>query len=261
MVSVSQPLAMAWTDLDFTNGANPILQPRPPEHLMLIDSAMVADFAHQRLMWFEELGWGYFPVRNPVYDQAYFDRYAALADTPLGISLMAARVALVSRHADLRNIKRVLDVGIGSGAFIQAMIDHINFTIDAMKVPFVYGYDVNPVAARWLGDRGKWADLYAPGEQFDCVTFWDSLEHIADPRRALKPCRKWVFVSIPIFQGVEHVLRSKHYRKAEHYHYWTRAGFIRFADSQGFEVIDITATESALGREDIETFVLKRRGS
>jgi hypothetical protein len=211
---------------------------------------MFDDLSPGQLAWFPALGWGYYEVEGAPYDQGYFDRYAAQADSRVGRSLMAARVRLVkSWLGDVAfSAAPVLDVGIGSGAFIEAAW---GAGCDAV------GYDVNPAGVEWLTGRGLFRDLYADGP-FQVVTFWDALEHIRDPREALAACSGWVFVSLPIFRDAEHVLRSKHFRRDEHYHYWTRSGFARFADACGFRVLDITATETALGREDIETFVLRR---
>lgn len=208
------------------------------------------------LTWFPELGYGYFecvqPAAADVYDQAYFDRFAAQADTPIGRRLMASRVELVKRYVgDVALTHQLtLDVGIGSGAFVDAMI--------ASGFP-IGGCDVNPAGIAWLKERDLWADLFAPGGANAIVTFWDALEHIRDIRDAMARCSRWAFVAIPIFRDAEHVLASRHFRRDEHYHYFTRDGFRRFVDSCGFDVLDILATETALGRDDVETFVLRRR--
>jgi len=204
-----------------------------------------------RLVWAPEAGVGYFECEaGEVYDGAYFERYAAQAATTTGRRLMEARVALVRRHlGDIGfSVRTVLDVGIGSGAFVEARLAGGG---DAS------GYDINPAGVEWLQDRGLFEDLYGRGH--GAVTFWDSLEHIREPDRALACCADWVFVALPIFRDAAHVLASKHYRKDEHYWYFTRDGFRAFADAQGFDLVDLVATETALGREDVETFVLRRR--
>lgn len=221
----------------------------------LASNATLRVLVRDRLVWLEEAGVGYFECEQAapeaVYDQAYFDRYRAQADTLLGRRLMASRVELVKRHVgDLAlSLRRTLDVGIGSGAFIEAM--------EAQGFACA-GYDVNPAGVAWLQARGTYADLYAAGP-FDVVTFWDALEHIREPTEALARCAGWVFVALPIFRDAAHVLASRHYRRDEHYWYFTRAGFRWFAEGQGFEVLDIVASETALGRDDVETFVLRRR--
>lgn len=224
---------------------------RPSGYAVVDTNPLLTELQRGRLTWIEEAGVGYFECEAPVYDKAYFDRYAALADTEMGRKLNAARVGLVRRHIGdvaLSCGKAVLDVGIGSGAFIEAM--------RASGFRDVYGYDVNPAGVEWLKRRGCYRDLYRLVG--NAITFWDSLEHIRDPKAALDRCSDWAFVSIPVFRDAQHVMTSRHYRKTEHFWYFTRKGFMDFTKSCGFQVVDITATETALGRDGIETFVLRR---
>jgi hypothetical protein len=69
----------------------------------------------------------------------------------------------------------------------------------------------------------------------------------------------YVFVSIPIFKDSDHILKSKHYRKDEHYWYFTDSGFKYFMDINGFDFIESNTMESELGRESIGTYVFKAR--
>lgn len=201
--------------------------------------------AHDRLMWFPEAGYGYFECDTEgVYTSDYFDRYAEQAEAPIGQAIMAARVDLCR---NLATGNEILDVGIGSGAFLEAWWA-------ANEKGF--GDDVNPAGIAWLEERGKRRRL-ASGH--DVVTFWDVLEHIRRPDEALAHVKKAALVSLPIFRDGDHVLTSRHYRKTEHFHYWTRSGFIAFAESCGFRVVYAGADETLLGREDIETFVLERK--
>lgn len=201
--------------------------------------------AHNRLIWLEELGVGYFECDpDGVYDQAYFDRYAEQAEAPIGGAIMDVRVRLCAHFG----VKTLLDVGIGSGAFLDAWWDHEGIG---------YGDDVNPAGLRWLDQHDAHRRLASGG--WDAVCFWDVLEHIRRPQEALANVARLAFVSIPIFTDAAHVLRSKHFRPSEHYWYFTRAGFIAFAESCGFRVVYAGCDETLLGREGIETFVLKRK--
>jgi len=206
---------------------------------------MVETLAQGRLMWFEELGYGFYPVENTPYDQAYFDRYRGQADTKIGQALNKARCDLVRTWWT----GSILDVGIGDGAFLRSRGgEHFDF-----------GYDVNPAGVAYLEEQGRFAELYNPYPGHQVATFWDSLEHIENAHFALAQVGYMAFVSLPIFDDVQHVLRSKHYRKDEHHHYWTRIGFINFAGQCGFAVADQNSMESDIGREGIETFVLTRK--
>lgn len=215
----------------------------------MLESIIAGDGA--RLIWSQSDGVGFLEVANEdVYDEAYFERYRALSQTPMAAALNDFRARLTMKHAAL-GVDHILDVGIGDGAFLRRLEQ-----LQAPPSIRVSGCDVNPAGIAYLIERGQ---LWSLEDGADMVTFWDSLEHIRDPRPALQAARVCAIVSIPIFGSVEHVLASRHYRPDEHYWYFTRQGFLDFASRQGFYCVDVLATETAVGRDGIETFVLKRR--
>jgi hypothetical protein len=193
------------------------------------------------LQWLPEHGIGYFPVAAMPYDESYFDKYVSYEAQPSGPAITNARIAFVARHF----AGTLLDVGIGSGHFVRSR-------------PDTFGYDVNPRGLQWLHDRKVYRDLYTG--LHDAATFWDSLEHIPSPGDALARVQGFVFVSIPIFESVEHVLRSKHFRKDEHFWYFTATGFVRWMFLNGFELVEYSRFECELGREDIGSFAFRRFG-
>lgn len=197
--------------------------------------------AENSLIWFPEKGLGYFPVRAFPYDHDYFAKYQGYADTDMGKKITQARIDLVARHYS----GFVVDVGIGCGQFINERFGTL-------------GFDVNPTAKQWLKDRELWRDIY-DGQGYDALSFWDSLEHIEDPATAVQQARQWVFVSIPVFNDCNHVLQSKHYRKDEHYWYFTASGILMWFNDQGFSLHECSDAETRLGREGILSFAFKRR--
>lgn len=211
--------------------------------------AMPAHRAVRRLMpgliWSPERGVGYYPVHGQTpYDAAYFDKYQGYADTPMGRALTQARINFVAAHwGDM-----VTDIGIGCGQFVEAR------GFDRTE-----GFDVNPAGIEWLKARDIYRDPYA--SPIDAATFWDSFEHIADPTEILACIRRWVFMSLPVFDGPDHALRSKHFRPDEHYWYFTRAGLVTFMAEAGFALRGHGTFETSLGREDIETFAFERTGA
>lgn len=220
--------------------------------------------AGRQMTWIEPLGVGFFDCdahraltgAADVYDDAYFANYQGLSESPIAKALNDFRAAVVTRHALVGGMHgqsqcSLLDVGIGDGAFLRRA-DEFKAWLAAS------GCDVNPAGVAWLVERGQLSGFEVPAS-FDMVTFWDSLEHIRDPRPALAAARQVAIVSLPIFTSAEHAIASKHFKPLEHFWYFTRHGFCQFAEQEGFDVVDVLATESALGREDIETFVLKRR--
>ena len=191
------------------------------------------------LVWYPEHGMGYSPVLARTYSGDYFADYVTKAAAPMGAQLTRARIEMVDRHWD----GFLVDVGIGCGQFVSAR-------------PDTKGYDVNPVGVRWLKERGLYWDLYA--QLAPALSFWDALEHIPDPAAALGRTYRWAFVSLPVFESGEQVLRSKHYKPGEHLWYWTKVGFARWAEKQGFVVRAENDVETQLGREGICSFALER---
>lgn len=202
----------------------------------------LARWCADSLIWLPERGMGFFPVPEPEapYDAAYFAKYQGYADTAQGRAITQARIDLVARHY---GDGPLLDVGIGSGHFVEHR-------------PNTSGYDVNPAGVRWLEDRGLFVDLW--DVTIDAASFWDSLEHIPEPGFSLEHVRRWVFLSVPIFEDVAHVLRSKHYRKDEHLYYWTDAGLVAWMDQQGFVLRERNTMEVDLGRDGIGSYAFER---
>lgn len=200
---------------------------------------MINELKKNKLIWLPEIGIGFYPVKETPYDVAYFNKYAEMAKTEIGVSLNVARVNLVNKYTN----DEVIDVGIGCGTFIESREN-------------TKGFDVNPAGIKWLHKNKKYKDPY-----YGCnhATFWDSLEHIENPELLLEKISGYVFVSIPIFISHADVLLSKHYRKDEHFWYFTDKGFKYFMDINGFDFIESNKMETLLGRESIGTYVFRKR--
>lgn len=178
-----------------------------------------------------------------IYDQAYFDAFDRNARTDLGRALMHARCNFVEQH--YRGV--LIDVGIGSGAFIELR--------QRRRRP-TYGYDINPAGIRWLEQRKLFIDPYLVA--FDAMTLWDVLEHIDHFEPLLANVREWLFLSLPIFRDREHARTSKHFKPDEHCWYFTRDGLVSAMTDCGFTLVTESNIESELGREDIGTFAFRR---
>lgn len=201
---------------------------------------MFEKLALSNIVWFPEKGYGYYHVQGAEYDEKYFNKYEVYAQTEIGKSITRKRVELVDKYC---KDYPVLDVGIGCGDFIK-------------KHGYSYGYDINLYAVNWLINNGLYVNLYN-GMHY-AATFWDSLEHIEKPDIAVSHVKKYVFVSMPIYKDEKEVLKSKHFRKNEHYWYFTKEGLINWFFEQGFEIVDHNEMETELGREGIGTFVFRR---
>ena len=203
------------------------------------------ELEQDRLIWWPEIGVGYYPVKDGIepYNQHYFDRFGEQAQSDIGKKLMRARCAMVERHYQ----SELLDIGIGSGAFIEERQNWRGET---------YGYDVNPAGVEWLKSRNLYRDPFA--KNYPAMSFWDVLEHIEDFRALLERIRRYLFVSLPIFKNGEHACKSKHFRPDEHYWYFTSDGFVNVIQSIGFKLIEENNIETQLGRVDIGSFAFER---
>ena len=192
------------------------------------------------LIWCPEKGMGFHPQEPISYEHDYWQKYLVMDDTPLGDDLTKARKELVDWYYS----GPVVDVGIGGGKFVTAMGAE------------GYGYDVNANAINWLMENNRFYDPYA--SYVDCITCWDSLEHIPDPEALISKVRGWVFVSLPIFNNPNTITSSKHYRPGEHIWYWSDIGLVKWFKELGFVNVEKNEMETELGREAISTYVFRR---
>lgn len=140
----------------------------------------------------------------------------------------------------------LIDVGIGSGAFIE----------QRMQLRQTFGFDINPAGQNWLHRRALWCNPY--DGPVNAVSMWDVIEHMQDFRPLLANVQQWLFLALPMFDDADHVLRSKHYRKQEHCWYFTRRGLVALMAELGFDIVADSNMEIYAGREDIGAFAFKR---
>jgi len=175
------------------------------------------------------------------YDDEYVEYYEDCKGSDIAIEINDGRVELVDSYTE----ELVLDVGIGSGEFIESR----SYT--------TYGYDVNPKAIKWLRNKGIFTEDF---ESFSAFTFWDVIEHIPDPGVIFSRIKtdSYLFTSIPLFKDITRVKESKHYKPGEHLYYWTREGFIYWMNQHGFLCLHSADFEIEAGREEIYSFVFKK---
>jgi hypothetical protein len=190
-------------------------------------------------LWCEAKGYGWHSAPPMQYSGAYFAHYQKLDDSEMGDALTKARLELVEKYT---KASLGVDIGIGGGRYV--------------KESWGEGYDVSGEAVAWLKANSAYADPYL--NTVPHVTCWDSLEHIPEPEKLLAQVKEWLFVSMPIYDSMEDVLQSKHYKPGEHLHYWTLQGFVAWCTEQGFECVEINHAETELGRKGITSFAFKR---
>lgn len=186
---------------------------------------------------------GFAPVR---YEGDYWIRYQAYLGTRVERVLNDVRCELVAGY--LSAADELIDVGIGNGSFIEE------------RVGPTFGYDVNPLAAKWLRVQELWRNPYELLE-VESVSMWDVLEHIENPAELLDRVTGFVFLSMPIYPDLEleTLTTSRHWRPGEHCWYFTEEGLVRFMDRHGFELLESNDLESSRGgRDAIGSFAFRR---
>lgn len=143
-----------------------------------------------------------------VYDHAYVARYEKYPQA----ALSKIRAQLVNRWAP--KATKVLDVGCGTGAFLEAMRE-------VQPHAELHGYDVSPYPLpRFIRRAG--AD-WATGK-WDVVTFFDSLEHFDSLDCVVEMNAQTVVVSLPWYHpclGWKWFNDWKHRRPGEHLWHFT----------------------------------------
>jgi len=180
------------------------------------------------------------------YGSDYLAKCAAYEGSAIAMAVNAGRCELLVRH--LPQPATVLDFGAGSGAFMRAA---------ALAGYDTKGFDVIPEVAAQLKQQGCFSDDLTA---FDAVTMWDTIEHLREPEKRLKRILRGalLFVSIPVFDDLRRIRKSKHYRPGEHLYYWTAQGFIDWMALYGFRLLEQSDHETAAGRDSIGAFAFKR---
>lgn len=170
------------------------------------------------------------------YDRDYFNKCRGYEGKEIALAINAGRIDFVNKYHN----GMVLDVGIGSGEFIKTR-------------GRCHGYDINNEAIDWLKKNDLYSDTF---EAYKAFTFWDVIEHIPNPSIYFDriPEDSYLFVSLPIFEDLENIRESKHYRPNEHLYYWTDMGFTGWMWRHGFTLMEVSNFETRAGREDILSF-------
>ena len=163
----------------------------------------------------------------------------------------------------VRKGSRVLDLGIGSGAFGQQLSQQLSCEVDGVTV----NRDEELVARNWY-QRIEVLDLDEPGWEarfqpvhYDCIVCADVLEHLTRPELVLAACRRLLrpegvlLVSIPnaSYAGLVADLMHGNFDYGNeglmdrtHLRFFTRGSFARLLDSQGWSVEQVERVEQPL---------------
>lgn len=154
------------------------------------------------------------------------------------------KVGWILRHLDAVP-GRVLDIGCGAGNLLLAFRRRGSEVVGIEPTPHFaefarreYGLDV----------RVGFLDpsLFSPAA-FDLIVLAETLEHLPNPREALKAIRAWLRPAGALYLDVPNVLRPNKLRlpvkffRAEHMSYFSPNTLRLLLQSEGFEVIAHTA--------------------
>lgn len=133
--------------------------------------------------------------------------------------------------------KSILDVGYGSGNFLQTCAGFIDC---------VYGNDIPPAFSlpKEIPFVENITDL-----EVDVITFFDSLEHFPDIEFVKDLKCKYVVISLPwCYNGEsdEWFLNWKHRRPDEHLWHFNEKSLAAFMDRQGYELVNFSNIEDKI---------------
>lgn len=166
-----------------------------------------------------------------IYDKSYVLKYQRYEKSELGQEIQKLRYETV--HGVVKKGK-LLDYGCGVGSFIK----HCSFNGVIAK-----GFDINPY--------GEFCDPSVMLEDYDIVTFWDSLEHVEDPIKLINGLSaKYLFICSPStddFKGKKSDLPIwRHYMPEEHVHYFNERSLKALLTRCGYKISVVHYEESEL---------------
>ena len=187
--------------------------------------------------------------------------------------LLAAAMGFHSakRERDYRYLRtrapgRLLDVGCGAGEYVAFMRDHgwqaegVDFDAEAVESARTrFGVNVH---SRQLEEM-KYPDAY-----FDAITMNHLIEHVPDPARLLRECRRvlkpggMAIVTTPNAGGLGHRIHARYWRGLEpprHLHIFSPASLGILAKRAGFENVEVFTSGVNSGYFFKESFRIERK--
>lgn len=173
------------------------------------------------------------------YDKAYFDKLKGYEYTEIENKISQYRILLTMKY--IKPDKRILDFGCGTGIFVR-------------KHPYnaIAGFDI-------LYEKND-GNMIQNFKTYDAICMWDVLEHLQEPDKYINALKLngFLFLSLPIFDNLDDLKQSKHYRPNEHYWYFTDKGLKDYFIKNGYELREEGKGEIEAGRENIKSYVFQR---
>lgn len=151
---------------------------------------------------------------------------------------------LVSRYVELNPDDRVLDVGSGSGSFLQRM--RTRYQIEASGVDFK---DLThlPFYEQVTLHNGLFYEQELPDDHYKLLTMWHFLEHDYDPMRTLETARRVMHpdgrlvIEVPRLDSITFRLYGERWpglQAPQHTVLYTKEMLLKFMERSGLEVVD-----------------------
>lgn len=175
-----------------------------------------------------------------IYDFNYAKTYREYEISELGQDIIRHRASFIVSKIQEGSL---LDFGCGTGSLIQYLRTHSDLEVS--------GWDVNPTFG--------FNDPMILFEKFDIVTFFDSLEHLQNPKETLEALNaKHLFIVIPSLDDIQidDILQWRHYKPHEHLHYYSLDSLAALLSISNYEIPDYYYSESLLRRGGGEKNIL-----
>lgn len=182
------------------------------------------------------------PAAADLYDESYFtgaEYRDYLADAASHRRNFRRRLRTLRRYCAGG---RLLEVGCAYGLFLAEAREHFDVAgIDVCDGPNDYARDELGLAVT----TGEFLDRPRPGEPFDAICMWDTLEHLPHPVRAIEQAADWLapggvlaMTTNDIGSGVAR-LRGRRWRQVHpptHQWYFSRATLRQACEQAGLRV-------------------------
>lgn len=140
---------------------------------------------------------------------------------------------------------KLLDVGCALGFFLDEARDDFD----------TYGVEISEFAAEYAREKlglqvttGRFLDIEFESESFDCITFWDVIEHLPDPTLNLKKAHNLLksggllVLSTGDIGSFGAKLMGEHWHlllPPQHIYYFSQETIKKLLEKTGFEVLEI----------------------
>ena len=183
-----------------------------------------------------------------LYPETYSPFSPSLTPDPSQLLLLLRAITNTRRHRRVtrcKNGESILDIGCGTGDFLNKMRSKGNWT--------TRGLEVNEKAAAYArGERGLdvfTGDLaHFPSQEltFDVITLWDVLEHLPHPGDALAKVRRLLkrdgllILTVPNIDSLEHKVFRENWFPLEiprHLYHFTIETLTTLLEKEGFRLV------------------------